>query len=53
MGGFTSTGMVVCASNAAHDDVKFLAPPTGAPVGSLVTFAEVPSEPASAAQVIA
>jgi tRNA-binding EMAP/Myf-like protein len=51
MGGFVSTGMVVCASNEAHDDVKCLEPPPGAPVGSLVAFAGVPAEPASASQV--
>mmetsp|Transcript_86998 Transcript_86998/g.168492 ORF Transcript_86998/g.168492 Transcript_86998/m.168492 type:complete len:116 (-) Transcript_86998:243-590(-) len=52
MGGFTSTGMVVCASNAAHDHVLFVDPPEGTSPGDLVTFEGFPSAPASAAQVV-
>jgi len=50
MGGFKSQGMVMCAGNEAHDIVKFVAPPPGAPIGALVTFEGLPAAPASAAQ---
>jgi tRNA-binding EMAP/Myf-like protein len=51
MAGFRSQGMVLCAANAAHDVVKFVAPPAGAPVGALVTFEGLPAAPASPSQV--
>ena len=52
LGGFPSHGMVLCASNEAHDRVLFVDPPPDAPVGALVTFGgEFPAAPASAAQV--
>ena len=52
MAGFASVGMVMCASNQAHDHVKMILPPESAPVGSLVTFDGLSSEPASSAQVV-
>ena len=52
LGGFPSHGMVLCASNEAHDVVKFVDPPPNAAVGALVTFGDAfPATPASAAQV--
>ena len=55
LGGFPSQGMVLCASNDAHDVVKFVDPPADAPIGALVSFAAsnpaYASSPASAAQV--
>jgi len=52
MGGFKSEGMVMCASNEAHDDVRFIVPPSSAPIGSLVTFHGLQSSPQSSAQVV-
>jgi len=36
--GFKSHGMVLCASNADHTEVKFVRPPAGSKVGERVTF---------------
>jgi tRNA-binding EMAP/Myf-like protein len=36
--GFPSHGMVLCASNADHSDVRFISPPMDAKVGERVTF---------------
>lgn len=38
MRGVTSQGMLLCASNEDHTRVDPLAPPSGVPVGELVTF---------------
>lgn len=51
LGGFKSEGMVLCASNSEHTDVKFLDPPVGSKVGDRIVFEGVPSAPVSAAQV--
>jgi len=52
MAGFSSEGMVLCASSPAHDVVKLVEPPAGAKVGDRVTFEGLPeSEPASPAQM--
>lgn len=40
MRGIKSNGMVLCASNDAHDVVEPLAPPAEAPVGERVYFGE-------------
>lgn len=40
MRGVKSNGMVLCASNAAHDKVEPLSPPADAPVGERVWFGE-------------
>jgi tRNA-binding EMAP/Myf-like protein len=40
MRGIKSHGMLLCASNAAHDAVEPLAPPEGAAVGERVWFGE-------------
>ncbi|KIY93274.1 hypothetical protein MNEG_14688 [Monoraphidium neglectum] len=51
MRGIKSHGMLLCASNAAHDAVEPLAPPEGAAVGERVWFGEggkeqgAPAEP--------
>ncbi|GFR48237.1 hypothetical protein Agub_g10099 [Astrephomene gubernaculifera] len=51
MRGIKSNGMVLCASNAAHDAVEPLMPPAEAPVGERVYFGEggkeqpAPAEP--------
>ncbi|GIL85251.1 hypothetical protein Vretifemale_13859, partial [Volvox reticuliferus] len=51
MRGIKSNGMVLCASNDAHDAVEPLAPPADAPVGERVYFGEegknqaAPAEP--------
>lgn len=50
MGGFASNGMVMCASNDAHDQVFIIEPPPDAPVGSLVTYEGLDDKPASSAQ---
>jgi methionine--tRNA ligase beta chain len=52
MGNFKSEGMVMCSSNDTHDDVHFVEPPPGAPIGSLVTFEGLDSAPVSSAQVV-
>ncbi len=36
--GFPSHGMVLCASNVDHSDVRFISPPMDAKVGERVTF---------------
>eukprot|EP00620_Florenciella_sp_RCC1587_P016769 CAMPEP_0182558214 /NCGR_PEP_ID=MMETSP1324-20130603/1850_1 /TAXON_ID=236786 /ORGANISM="Florenciella sp., Strain RCC1587" /LENGTH=230 /DNA_ID=CAMNT_0024770381 /DNA_START=79 /DNA_END=771 /DNA_ORIENTATION=- len=51
LGGFKSTGMVLCASNDAHDAVVFVDPPAGAQPGDKVVFEGIANTPASAAQV--
>lgn len=38
LGGFPSHGMVLCASNAAHTEVKFVEVPASANVGARVIF---------------
>jgi tRNA-binding EMAP/Myf-like protein len=38
LGGFPSNGMVLCASNAAHTDVRFVEVPASAQVGDRVVF---------------
>ena len=38
--GFPSHGMVLCASNADHSDVKFVTPPADAAVGERVMWSE-------------
>ncbi len=40
MRGVKSNGMVLCASNAAHDKVEPLLPPAEAPVGERLYFGE-------------
>lgn len=50
MGGFASNGMVMCASNDAHDQVVLVEPPADAPIGSLITFEGLEAAPASSAQ---
>ena len=44
MRGILSSGMVLCASNAAHDAVEPLAPPPGAAPGTRVTCEGFPGE---------
>lgn len=51
LGGFKSHGMVLCASNAAHDQVEFIEPPADAKIGERVFIATESGEPASAAQM--
>jgi len=51
MAGFKSEGMVLCASNADHTEVKFLVPPSESKVGERVTFQGFQGEPLSASQV--
>jgi len=52
LGGFPSNGMVLCASNDAHDQVVFVEPPPGAEVGERVLFAGLPVvDAATASQV--
>lgn len=48
MRGIKSNGMVLCASNAAHDAVEPLLPPADAPVGERVWFGEAKAQPAAA-----
>ena len=38
LGGFPSNGMVLCASNAAHDQVTFVDVPASANVGDRIVF---------------
>ena len=45
MRGVLSSGMVLCASNGAHDAVEPLAPPAGAAPGARVTCEGFPGEP--------
>lgn len=49
--GFTSNGMVLCASNADHTVVKLLEPPASAAPGERVEFAGFSSEAATPAQM--
>ena len=52
MQGFKSEGMVLCASNADHTEVKFVEVPAGASPGERVAFPGRPeSEPAIPNQV--
>ena len=51
LGGFPSQGMVLCASNAAHDAVKFVDPPASAAIGDFVTFDGLDNPHASDSQV--
>ena len=44
MRGILSSGMILCASNAAHDAVEPLAPPPGAAPGTRVTCEGFPGE---------
>lgn len=46
--GTPSNGMVLCASNKDHSEVRLVSPPDGVAVGELVTFAGHASEPAEA-----
>ncbi|KAG2493035.1 hypothetical protein HYH03_008698 [Edaphochlamys debaryana] len=50
MRGIKSNGMVLCASNDAHDVVEPLAPPAEAPVGERVWFGEDGKGQAAAAE---
>ncbi|CAL5218456.1 g137 [Coccomyxa viridis] len=45
MRGVLSSGMVLCASNAAHDEVDPINPPEGVPVGERITFEGYANEP--------
>ncbi len=51
--GFASNGMVLCASNDEHTEVKLVEPPAGAKVGDRVVFRGFPREglPLTPAQV--
>ncbi|KAK9831945.1 hypothetical protein WJX81_001829 [Elliptochloris bilobata] len=54
MRGVKSNGMLLCASDAAHENVEPLVPPEGAPVGERVHFGEAgvsQPEPATPNQV--
>jgi len=51
LGGFKSEGMVLCASNDAHDVVKFVEVPAEAEPGERVTFEGMEGPPATPAQV--
>lgn len=52
LGGFKSHGMVLCASDAAHERVEFVEPPADAQVGERVFVdAAASGEPLSAAQL--
>ena len=50
MRGIKSNGMLLCASNAAHDQVEPLLPPAQAPVGERVWFGEGGKEQPPAAE---
>ena len=50
LGGFPSQGMVLCASNADHTEVKFVDPPAAANVGDRVSLDGLANPPASDAQ---
>ena len=43
--GITSAGMLLCAGNDDHTQVAPLSPPSGVPVGELITFAGYESAP--------
>jgi len=49
--GFKSEGMVLCASNQSHTEVRFVDPPKDAPIGSRVTFPGREGEPAPPSQI--
>ena len=49
MRGVTSQGMLLCASNDAHDKVELLSPPEGAAAGERVLFGEADEAMRSAA----
>lgn len=51
MGGMKSQGMVLCAVNSDHTQVKLLEAPVGSEPGELVTFNGYSSEPATPGQV--
>ena len=51
MAGFSSEGMVLCASDAAHETVKFVEAPAGSTPGERVVFEGLSGEPASAKQI--
>ncbi len=51
MGGMKSQGMVLCAVNGDHTEVKLLAAPVGSEPGELVSFEGYNSEPATPGQV--
>ncbi|CAM9342609.1 unnamed protein product [Discosporangium mesarthrocarpum] len=51
LGGFKSEGMVLCASNADHTEVKLVEPPPDVPVGSRVSVSGTEGEPATASQL--
>jgi len=38
MGGFSSEGMVLCASSPSHDIVKFIEPPVSSKIGDVISF---------------
>ncbi|CAH0484565.1 unnamed protein product [Peronospora farinosa] len=51
LGGFKSHGMVLCASDASHENVQFIEPPADAKVGERVKVTLESGEPLSAAQI--
>ncbi|CEG47063.1 methionine-trna ligase [Plasmopara halstedii] len=51
LGGFKSDGMVLCASDEAHENVQIVEPPADAKVGERVTIASQCGDPLSAAQL--
>ena len=50
LAGFPSNGMVLCASDAAHEKVVCVDPPAGAAVGERVALAGLPNAPAEPKQ---
>ncbi|GLD95999.1 hypothetical protein PINS_up004677 [Pythium insidiosum] len=51
LAGFKSHGMVLCASNEAHDRIEFIEPPADAKAGERVFIDTESGEPLSAAQL--
>jgi methionyl-tRNA synthetase len=51
LGGFKSHGMVLCASDEAHEKVEFVEPPANAKAGERVFIDTENGEPVSAAQL--
>lgn len=51
LGGFKSHGMVLCASDAAHERVEFIEPPADAKVGERVFISSESGDPLSPAQL--
>ncbi|ETW05320.1 methionine-tRNA ligase [Aphanomyces invadans] len=51
LAGFKSNGMVLCASNEAHDVVEFIEPPAGAANGERVFIATESGDPVSEGQM--